>query len=236
MRIRTMGAVVGALALVMVATPAARAQGGRGGMGMMGGAGPMAGVRVLSTPEGEKELNITDDQKAKIAELNENMRANMQEKFQGLREELEGASPEERTEKMGAVMREVAASTMKDLKEILNADQMKRFDEISLQAQGFGAFMTPDVQTKLAITEDQKTKLKAAQDDLQAAMQDAFQQMQDDREAARAAMTKAQKTATDAAMNLLTAEQKELWKELTGKPFTMPAMQGFGGGQRRRAE
>jgi hypothetical protein len=202
-------------------------------MGMMGAMGPMAGVRVLSTPEGEKELNITADQKAKLAELNENMRANMMEKFQGLREELQDASPEERNEKMAAVQRELASGTMKDLKEILNADQMKRFEEINLQAQGFSAFMTPDVQTKLQITDAQKEKLAAAQDEMQAALQDAFQQMQDDREAGRAAMTKAQDAAKAAALALLTAEQKEIWTQMTGKEFKMPAMQGP---QRRRID
>jgi Spy/CpxP family protein refolding chaperone len=204
-------------------------------MGMMGGGGgPTAGLRVLTTPEGEKELNITADQKAKLQELNENFRSNMMEKFQGLREELENATPEERTEKMQAIQKDLASSVNKDLKEILNADQLTRYKQINLQAQGFGAFSSPEVVEKLKLTAEQKTKLKEAQDALQADMQDAFQQMQDDREAGRAAMTKAQTAAKDKALALLTSEQKSAWSELTGKPFTMPAMQPPGG--RRRVD
>ncbi len=234
MRIRTIGALSAALALAVVCSPAARAQGGRGMMGGMGG-GPLAGLRVLTTPEGEKELNITADQKAKLVELNENMMASGREMFQKVREELgENASREEMMEKMQAMQKEMAANVKKDLKEVLNEDQLKRFEQINLQAQGFGAFVNPEIQEKLKITDEQKGKLKEAQDELMAAMSEAREQYQGDEQGGRAARTKAQDAAKEKAMNLLTSEQKTTWTELTGKPFKMPAPQG--GAQRRRID
>jgi Spy/CpxP family protein refolding chaperone len=234
MSLKSIGAWVGVAALALVCTTSARAQGGRG-MGMMGmGGGPMAGVRVLTTPEGEKELNITADQKTKLQEMTENIQANMREKFQSMREELQDASPEERTEKMQALQRELSVSVNKDLKEILNADQLKRFQQINLQAQGFMAFNNPELQEKLKFTAEQKSQLKEVTEEFQTAQRDAFQQMQDDREAGRAAMTKASEAAREKAMKMLTSEQKAAWEEMTGKPFKMPAMQPPG--QRRRAD
>ena len=235
MRVRTIGALAGALALALLVSPSARAQGGRG-MGMMGGGGAMAGLRVLSTPEGEKELNITADQKAKLTEMTENVMASSREMFQKMREELgEEASREEMMTKMQAVQKEIAANLKKDLKSILNEEQLKRYEQINVQAQGFLAYMNSEVQEKLKITAEQKEKLQAVQDEYMASMQEAFQQMQEDREAARAAMTKAGDAAKEKAMNLLTSEQKTAWTELIGKPFKMPPMQGPGG-QRRRID
>jgi hypothetical protein len=226
---KTLGILAGAAALLLACSPIVRAQGGRG-MGMFGG-GPLAGLRVLTTPEGEKELGLTTDQKAKVQELQENLQATQREKFQSLREELEGASPEEMREKFQAVQRELAAGVKKDLKEILKEDQLKRFEQINVQAMGFAAFTQPEIQEKLRFTEEQKTKLKTIQDDLAAAAQQAREENQGDFRAIGEAMQKAGDAAKEKALKLLTTEQKATWDELTGKPFRIPPPQ-FGGRRR----
>src|SRR5262245_7908575 len=107
MRLRAIGALA-LLALIGLAySPAARAQGGRG-MGMMQG-GPGMGLFVLTTPEGEKELNITADQKTKLSNLQTNFRTTMRDKMQSLGQD---ASMEERQ----AAMKELGDSVRKDLK------------------------------------------------------------------------------------------------------------------------
>ena len=57
-------------------------------------------------------------------------------------------------------MKEMATETKVTTKEILKPEQAKRFDEISLQVQGFQAFTDPEIQGKLKFTDEQKNKIK----------------------------------------------------------------------------
>jgi Spy/CpxP family protein refolding chaperone len=199
------------------------------GMGMMGG-GQMAGFRVLTTPEGVTELKLTEDQKSKLQELSDRTMESMREKMQALRDELQGSSPEEGREKMQAAMKELADATYKDLKSILDEGQYARYHQINLQAMGVDAFSQKEVQDKLKITDDQKQKIESLGADLREelrGLRDEFQNdfqgmMQKSRELRAAALAK--------VTELLTEDQKGAWKELTGKPFTMPPFQFRGRG------
>jgi len=204
--------------------------GGRGGqgMGMMGGMmGPMAGLAVLGTPEGKAELKITEEQAAKLQALQENLRSGMMERFQAIQDLPE----DERRGKTESAMKEVADGMKKDLKTVLNADQFKRFEQITTQAQGFQAFSLPEVQKALTITDAQKEAIEKIQQENMAAMRDAFQASQGDREAAMKAMTEIRNKSMEKAKALLSAEQKSQWEEMVGKPFQMPQ-----GGLRRRPQ
>jgi hypothetical protein len=208
---------VGTLALLVVSSSSVLAQ-GRGGMGMMGGMQP----GLLNVTVVQEDLKLSDEQKSKAATLAEESQAKMRDMFQTLRE----ASQEERQEKM----REFASENEKGIKEILDEKQMARFKQISLQAQGVRAFMNPDIQEKLKISEDQKGSMQSIMEDMQGQMRDIFQEAAGDRQAMQEKMATLQKETFSKVKELMTEDQKKAWGEMIGTPIELPAM---GGGGRR---
>lgn len=208
-------------------TGTAWAQRGGGG-GMMRGMGPMAGLQVLVTPEGQKELSLTEDQVSKARELSENMRATMMERFQSLQD----VPQEDRQARGQEMMRELSADVKKQIAEMLDEKQQKRFDEISLQLMGVDAFAQPEVLEKLKVTDEQKAKMDVLGSEMQEAMMAAREESQGDFQGVMRRMQEIREETKTKVLALMTDDQKELWKEMTGKPFEMPAGP-FGGGRRR---
>jgi Spy/CpxP family protein refolding chaperone len=209
--------------IVLLSTSSlARAQrpggGGRFGGGM---GGDLLGL--LSQKSVQDELKLSDDQRKQGNELAEKQR----DGFRGLRD----LSEDERRKKI----EERAAENQKAVAGVLNAEQLKRLKQISLQQQGVLAYEQPEVASALQLTNDQKDKLKGIQQSARDKMREAFQGGgQPDREKLQAA----RKAIADQAAGVLTDEQKAKWKDLTGETFTgeivRPTGGGNGGGGRRR--
>ncbi len=205
---RTFVTAAMAIGLAACLGTTAQAQGGRGGFG--GG-----GLALLSNKSVQKELKLTDEQIEKADKAATEMREKNTEKFTEIRS-LEG---DERTQKMAELQKEIASETKKVAGTILKPEQAKRFEEISLQIRGAQAFSDSEVQGKLKLTDDQKSKLKSMSDEMQARRREVFAEFQNDREAATKKMTEMQKEGNDKAMALLTDDQKSTWKGLIGSPF-----------------
>jgi len=203
---RMLGKAVLALGVAALLAGPAQAQGFRGGFG--GGS-----LSFLATNKGvQKELKVSDDQAQKIQQWSQEFGEKMREKFQEIPQE-------ERREKMPALMREMNEQAQKDLKGILKDDQMTRLEQIALQQRGPEAAMNdPKLAEKLKLTDDQKSKIRTILEDSRAQMpsRDDFQ---NDREAAMKKMADVRKESREKVMNVLTSEQKETWKEMTGAPF-----------------
>jgi Spy/CpxP family protein refolding chaperone len=201
-----------ALAATMMLAGGAFAQRG-GGFGRFGG----GGANMLRMPEVQAELKLTDDQKTKVTDA----LAKLREQRQGQGQSFQGLSPEER-QKMMADRR---AAEDKALADVLNADQMKRYHQLVLQQQGMTAVLDKPVADQLKLTDDQKTKIQAVVDEQRAAMRDMFQNGggSGDREAMMKKFQDMRKQTDDKIASLLTDDQKNQWKEMTGAPFTFPA-------------
>lgn len=197
------------LGLVALVGTSANAQ-GRGGFG--GGMGSPA--MLLGNKSVQKELNLTDEQIEKAGAIATEMREKMQEKMQDIPQE-------ERREKMPAIMAELNKEVMKSVKEVLKPEQATRLDQIAIQAAGLQAFARPDVAAKLKVTDEQKEKIKAIQEESGAAMREIFQGAGDDREGAMKKIAELRKETFEKAVALMSDDQKKAWKEMTGKPFTV---------------
>jgi Spy/CpxP family protein refolding chaperone len=204
--LRAAAAVTGLVALFAV--PASAQQRGFGG-GMGGG------PALLTNKSVQKELKVEDDQKPKLAKLAEELSAKQREAFQG----LQNVAQDERRAKMAEITKSINSDTDKGLADILKADQIKRFHQIRLQVRGADAFNDAEVKKKLALTDDQKSKVTAMMTDMRTQMREIFQGAQDDREGAMKKMTALRKETTDKAVALLTNDQKKTWKEMTGETF-----------------
>src|SRR5207237_4551397 len=108
----------------------------------------------------------------------------------------------------------------------LNAEQQKRMHEIQLQQQGGMALASPEVQTELKLTDDQKQKIAAILQQHQQAMSDLFRSAGPPGgggggfAAIRDKFQALQKDTSAKISALLTQEQQKQWKEMQGTPFT----------------
>jgi Spy/CpxP family protein refolding chaperone len=207
-----------ALAATLVLASGALAQ--RGGRGGFGG-GRQSGLAILRMPEVQTELKLTDDQKTKVVSLSERI----QEERRGQLQELRDLSDEERQKRMT----EWRMSENKQLGEILNADQMKRYNQLRLQRAGLSvALAEKEVVDELKLTADQQTKVREIIQAQQAERRSLFQDGGGggDREAMMEKMQALQKQTDAKLVALLTDEQKTKWAQLIGTPFTFPQGQG----------
>ncbi len=193
-------------ALALLASPA-WAQ-GRGGFG--GGA-----AAFLMAPNVQKDLKLTDAQVGKVQDALREIR----EKHEGDYSALRDASPDERWAKMATLNETVSDEVKKALS--LSAEQSKRFDQISFQAQGVQAFANATVAEKLNLTNEQKSKVREIVEATRSSFAGAFNKDASEQERTQARNKRAatQKENMTKVQALLTDDQKKAWKELTGEPI-----------------
>ncbi|MEZ5162626.1 MAG: hypothetical protein R2688_02535, partial [Fimbriimonadaceae bacterium] len=153
----------------------------------------------------QAELNLTPDQKSKIAALVP-QRGQGGQGGQGEGEQGSNRANQADLDKMVA--------------EILDDKQEARLAELVIQRAGNRAVLDEKVATKLAVTAEQKTQLAALREKQRASRGGGGQQGQGaDREAARAARAKMEKELDAEIGKILTEKQKAELKALGGKPF-----------------
>jgi Spy/CpxP family protein refolding chaperone len=218
---RRLGRIALVLAVVVMVSSSALAQerqqrqrGQQGQRGQRGGFGGFGGgtVFLLNQKSVQDELKLSDEQITKAKELSDKQR----ESFRGQRGQR-GQRDEEARKKL----EEARQATEKAVAEILKPEQLKRVKQISLQQQGARALNNPDVATALKLSDVQKEKLKSIRGEAQTARGQRGQggQRGQRSEEERKKQEEARKATNEKLMNVLTAEQKTKWKEMTGEPF-----------------
>jgi len=221
---------LGLIAGQVWAQPAAQpGPGGPGGPGrFFGPGGPMAGaggrLMMLMNPAVIKELELTEEQEQKLRQLGEEMREKMRQQFAGMRD----LSPEDREARFRE-MREKMEAQVKEVQEkvnqILLPHQQKRLDQITFQMRtrmgggGLGGLIDdPEIVKKIGLTEEQIQKLRQIRDETMEKLRTLPQQIQ--------------KEAEEKAMNVLTEQQKQIIKEMTGERFEFQFGPGGPGARR----
>ena len=225
MKLKALGWLAAACALVVVASPTAHAQGGRGGGFGFGGMGGDP-TFILSMEPIQKELTLNDQQKSKIEGMAADNRDAMQDIFQ--------MSPDERNKKL----QERATANRKKIAELLEKPQGERLEEIMLQiamqnggAQLAGLLTRPEIAEKVELTADQKKKLEDLVSENQKKTTEIFENAQGDFQGMREKMTKLREDMKDKPSEVLTAAQKEKIEKMEGKKFDVTLLQmgpGFG--------
>jgi len=201
---RTLGIMVLTLGAAAAFTTPAQAQGFRGrGMG---------GYMLLSNKSVQQELKLDDQQVEKTTKVVEEIGAKMREKMQDIPQE-------ERREKGAQIFREANAEIKTAVKDVLKPGQVTRLEQISRQQASYMAFSDPEVEEKLKLTDDQKSKIRDIGQDAQERSRDLIQGANGDFASIRDKMTTLRKESLDKVLAVLTDGQKKAWKEMTGEPF-----------------
>jgi len=251
------GSRVIALVATIVIASAAFAQGGGGRGGQRGGMqfGNMGNSEsaLLLRADVQKDIKLTDDQKAKLTAV----RQEMTEKTQGMRGGRGGAgggttgggaggNTGGQAGTRGGVdmtefqkQREALQKEANDKsKAILTEEQWKRLGQIKIQLAGANIFLETEFAKKLGLKAQQKIEINRLIEDQAAANREIMGKMRDqnaDRMALMGEIRKNDVILRDAVEKILTDEQKTVLAELEGPKFVADPNQqnnmgGFGGG------
>jgi predicted nucleic acid-binding Zn-ribbon protein len=162
---------------------------------------------VLSNPEVQKELKLSEEQIGKLKDaLNKVI-----EKYKDDFAKLQKMSPEEQQKKM----RSLIDDSHKAMAGILEAKQMKRLKQIEWQIAGVNALQDPDLQKELKLSDEQKKKLDGLFTDANKKVQQLLQTRETSREKYEAVV----KELEEKANGLLNEEQQKNLKESKGPKF-----------------
>ncbi len=174
--------------------------------------GRNVGMMLLMREDVQKELNLSQTQKAKLEQLRQEMQQAMQE--------LRNLPPEQRRERMQALRQKYDPAT------ILNETQRKRLRELELQWQGPFALTDPELAKQVGLNEEQQAKIRGI-------IQEAFQSVRGQPGQPGERMQEFQKAREQAEkkiLEVLTPAQREKWQQMLGKPFEFQGGRGFGPG------
>ena len=217
-----------ALIAGLVLTTSLSAQQGRRGGGFAGRGGPVSPLILLGSESVQKEVGLTDDQKAKLASLREES----QKEVAKVRSDAGitgggggGANiTDEQRAKLNEGMKKVTEAFAPKVKETLKPEQLERVQQIAYQMAGTSAFTNADVVKALDITKEQQEKIASVNKDFQEKIQalgagggpEAGAKLRDERSAELA--------------KVLNKEQTDKFTALKGKAFDVSTIQ-LGGGR-----
>jgi hypothetical protein len=170
---------------------------------------PFAGRTYLTLSlfeEVRTELKTTSDENTKIDELLGKLNAERQDAFGGgdfdaIREAID----------------KINTKYDEEVQKVLTGDQTIRLKQLFIQFNGSTALANGSIQKDLALTDDQKAKVKAAQDDQAKKMKDLFSAGQPDD--FQASMKKIQDEVKAALDKVLTDDQRAKFKTMEGAKF-----------------
>jgi hypothetical protein len=114
-------------------------------------------ISILNNEKVQKDLELSDDQKTKVAEAAKEASAAMDESLSKL---TPGPDPQAMQTKMAELSKEIQDNLMKKLGEILQPKQLQRLKEIQIQVEGPITLLRPDMVKALDISEEQQKDMK----------------------------------------------------------------------------
>ncbi len=147
----------------------------------------MRQAMLLGSPNVQKELAITDDQKTKLTDLQQKARDDMRSMFQGLGN-FQDMTDEERTkfrEDMQKKTEEAGKKGQAEIAKILDEKQIERLKQLAIQQQGVNALTDKDTVEKLKLSQDSQDKIKKIIDDSRRIVRSLTSKMQRTRSARR---------------------------------------------------
>jgi len=173
---------------------------------------PFAGRTMVTLSlfeEVRTELKTTPEVNSKVDGLLEKIQADIQEAFQSGGGDFNAMRP---------TIEKINAKYDDQCIKLLTADQATRLKQLFIQYNGASSITQPVISKDLGITDDQKTKIKAAQDDNFKKMGELMQGGGSPEDNAKP-MAKLQDDLKDSLEKILTDEQRTKFKTMQGAKF-----------------
>jgi hypothetical protein len=187
-------------------------------MGAGIGLGPMGKIYLLNNEKLQHELDLTDDQKTKVAEaVSEASSAISTGMQKSLSSSPRNINPRQVAEIREKLIKSNQEKFLKKLEKILLPKQFDRLKQIYLQQQGAMALSEPDVIKALKISKEQQDKIRVLYDDFQIKMREATVVQADGMVKFGGNNLKKQtKELDDKLLDILTADQRAELEKLKG--------------------
>ncbi|HKI17411.1 MAG TPA: hypothetical protein VKA15_06005 [Isosphaeraceae bacterium] len=164
------------------------------------------------------ELKVSDEQREKLMQM-----AMQQIMETGPFLDSLAESGQEREKKLNEHRKIALQKLAKNVKEVLQPEQMNRLRQVTLQREGSFALGQDEVQKELKITQEQMRKFMAIVQELQKKVEPLFKEVLSGGKPEEI-RPKIEQLRQDHAKKLeavLTDAQKKQWKELLGPPFEL---------------
>lgn len=180
---------------------------------------PAAAFNDVLKPEFRRELGIRDDQAQKITEArNELSKAARVPRGGGPRLRTREVMDEARRQRAEAL-----AAYPKKVMAILSPDQRQRLFELYLQRGGYSLVTDVYIAKRLGVTPEQQQGVEKCRLEFQEGGRKLFELARTDREAMQKQLKELQEEYSRKVGDVLTAEQRALFREMQGAPFELPS-------------
>jgi hypothetical protein len=167
--------------------------------------GAQSRIMMLRHKAVQDELKLSDDQKKKVMEV-----------FMKTRDKMLELVENGQRDKMQALLKE----REKDFTAILTPEQTKRLKQVHLQLLGVWALADPEIAKEFQVTEEQGKKLQELQQKTQKEMDEILEgKGAATRTEAQQKAVELHNSANEKGLQILSAEQRDKWKETIGEPF-----------------
>jgi hypothetical protein len=178
---------------------------------------PGGAAKLLSFESVRQEVKLTKDQRDKVREgLGEI--AKLQREVQ---EKLSQVPLQDLNAKTVELHKPLAAVGDKLLNDVLSAEQRKRLREIEYQMDGIWTFAKDEIREHLKLTPDQRDKVAALRQEYSREFGTLIRSNGANPTDLRPKRNALNRDYLKKAIELLSDEQKKLWKSLTGEPFQL---------------
>ena len=166
-------------------------------------------LNLLSQPPVFDDLQLDELQRSKVRELSARATKQWKESFHDIGRVSAGDRERRSLEQ--------ARTNEAELKEVLTPAQLLRLQQIGLQADVAAAFREPEVAGVLALTEAQRDRIRSIEEE---GFLDMLRSLRPDHPPG----AKHRQPRNERFLAVLTEEQAQRWREVTGPPFKAPLL------------
>jgi hypothetical protein len=178
---------------------------GRGGLRP----GEVSLARLLTIEAVQKDLNLSEKQKATAAEINNALTEERHKLFAEVAKE---------SHERGKKVAELEEKTSAKVKKLLDEPQQKRLREILIQVNGASELMKKEIQDEIRITAEQRQQLNDVNRANAKTRREALANYEGDK---NAKMVELQREADKKLLAVLTEKQREQYQKLQGKKISI---------------
>ena len=169
-------------------------------------------VGLLLSDKARSQLGLDEEQTKRVLSLTDEFKDRMKASLPEIRKR----PAEDRPEAFLKAVRERNQESKKSLREILTAEQMKRYEQYELWASGVAALLDPKVQDALELTEEQKARIRETGLDWAKNHVKLMNKLSSENKR-RADLNAIEDAEMDKATAIMTDEQKARWNRMRGK-------------------
>jgi hypothetical protein len=169
-------------------------------------------------PNVQRTLAFTQEQINRLRQIHSELGLQYEKELSG----HSSLDEQQRSARLRELSTTYRTNTMRSVGEILTPKQMTRYRQLDLQQRRLAAMSDPEVRKRLNLTDDQARRLQALADRYNRELAALHRSATTEAAAAEAVRRyeKLRNTTQEQLIAILNENQRKLWQEMTGEPFT----------------